>query len=156
MIVPVVALASMIEPTPIHYESGGACYNVQVISEIKNTDNSYSLTEIASSSEEAIFVEEPNANLPPEFYCVTYLRERLGVNIRGNAEDILPNITEPFVGAVVLMDFSGVAHAGLITYNLADRLIFKDSNFIAGTPRDSAMIMKDDPNIRGYYFKNPN
>ena len=144
------------ESTPIVYKQGGQCYYKPVVL-LTSDDNN--LTEATSSIldiVEVVFEEEPNANLPPEFYCIAYLRERLGVNIRGNAEDIIPNIEKPFVGAVILMNFNGIAHAGLIQYVLADRIIFRDSNFIEGTPRKNVMIMKNSSNIRGYFFKNPN
>lgn len=161
--IPIVALASMITPTPIIYQQEKSSYNEEVSIEIAEIVTTVSVDILETPPERqtggvSAIEEEPVG--PPECYCTTYLRVRLGVNIRGDAVDILPNITEPFVGAVVLLnlrDKNGkrIGHNGLIIYNLADRIIIKDSNFIKCTPT-RRMIMKDDPRIRGYYFKNPN
>ena len=87
-----------------------------------------------------------------ECYCVTYLRERLGVNIRGDASTIIPNTDKPIIGGVVLFKYD---HASRIKLILLDRLIVEESNYEKCTPTER-VIMKEDKDIRGYYYKNPN
>ena len=57
--------------------------------------------------------------LPVECYCVLFLRERMGVNIRGDAWTLYPNTERRFAraGDVILFDYGGVGkdHAALIT-----------------------------------------
>ena len=128
---PIVVLASTIEPTPIVYQQESLSYNITTFKQ-KVTE-----LEIPTFTPNSVGISEPV--IPPECECVRYLREVLGINIRGDAINIQPNIEKPFVGAVILLDFDGVGHAGLTKYVLSDRIIYQDSNF-----------------IRGYYFRNPN
>ena len=141
-------MAFNIEPTPVVYKQE-VLYNEEV-SLVTSTDI-HIFTETTSTptnSVEVVFVEPTD----PNCYCVTYLREVLGINIRGDAKNIIANIDEPMVGAVVLFDYG---HAAKIKYRLLDRLIIQESNFEKCTPTER-MVMLDDPTIRGYYFANPN
>ena len=94
--------------------------------------------------------------IPPECECIRYLREVLGVPIRGNANTVKPNVDRPYVGGVVLQNLNGTAHASYIMAILPNgNLWVAEANFnkcVSGT----RVIIKDSPQITGYWFKNLN
>lgn len=51
-----------------------------------------------------------------ECYCVKALRLKLGINIHGDAEDIIPNtpLGDIGIGTVILFDYGSVHHAAVI------------------------------------------
>lgn len=93
-------------------------------------------------------------------YCVLYLRQELGVDIRGNANTIRANISQAYIepGDVVLFHYPGVDHVALITDVIQQVLpqrpgiyiTIQESNFHHCTP-DSRTIPLDDPAIRGIF-----
>ena len=87
--------------------------------------------------------------------CVRYLREVLGIKIRGNADSIPVNLTEPEVGAVIKMKYPNGYHVALIKYKLIDRLVIQESNYHT-CKADERVIMLSDSHIVGYYYVNPN
>jgi len=140
--------------TPILYESAGLCYYEPVdLNIVRRNDKPHTFTEATSSysnSDEVVFVPEP-----VECRCVQWLREVKGYNVKGDANTIQPNVDKPFQHGVVIQDYDGVRHVSGIKYVLLDRLLVEESNFEKCTPTER-VIMLDDPNIVGYYYKNPN
>lgn len=63
--------------------------------------------------------------------CVLFLRERLGVDIHGDAGTIIPNIplAEASVGDVILLDYDGTGHAALITKVTGKGFIVHEANY---------------------------
>jgi len=64
-------------------------------------------------------------------YCVAYLREILGVNVQGDADQLTPNLPLFLAdsGDIALLDYNGVIHASLIVEKLATGLLVRESNF---------------------------
>jgi len=149
LVIPIAFVLSYTEPTPIVYEQQKE-YN-HPVNLVTSVDEIIHIAEATSSSEEVVFVPEPVVKRI-ECYCVTYLRERLGVNIRGDADSIRPNVDHPISEGVVLFNYG---HAAKIKYVMGDRLLIQESNFKKCTPTER-VVMLDDPAIRGFYFKNPN
>jgi len=89
-------------------------------------------------------------------YCVAYLREVKEIPIRGNAEDIIPNVDHPLVGGVVLINYGGIAHAGLIQAILPSGAIYMESANRLPCQVTNDVISQDDPRIRGFWFRNLN
>jgi len=83
-------------------------------------------------------------------FCVTYLREVLGVNIRGDAHTIPAN-SKPIKGGVVLLNTSdGSGHAALIVDFTPEGYRVKESNWKKCQP-GTRVIPYNDPLIRGFY-----
>lgn len=85
-----------------------------------------------------------------ECYCVTYLREVLGVNINGHAYTIEGNIFSPEVGDVILFSYETDDHAALITAKLKTGYWVKEANFHT-CQAGERFVSFDDPFIRGFY-----
>lgn len=97
---------------------------------------------------------------PVTCYCVLYLREVLGINVKGNADQIQPNvpIQDVHVGDVVLLTYGSVGHAALVTsvqdevslYNQRKITGFtiQESNFYHCQPSMRTIGMS---NVRGIY-----
>ena len=89
-------------------------------------------------------------------FCVTFLREIKGVNIRGNASDIRPNIDHPLVGGVVLQKYGDVYHASYISAIFPNGNLWVEEANKKPCEITSRVIELDDKAIYGYFFKNPN
>jgi len=104
--------------------------------------------------EEVEFLPYQSESLPPPdsplWFCVRYLREVLGVNIKGDAKDIIPN-SPPTKGSVALFRFKNSYHASLIVELFPGGFLVKEANFIPGTAGER-FVYYDDPTIRGFYF----
>ena len=101
-------------------------------------------------------VELAEENYDIACFCVTWLREVAGIPILGNAEDITPNVDRPYVGGVILLDYDGVAHAGLITAIFPSGAIYMKSANKTKCQVTESVVSKDSSNIRGFWFKNIN
>ena len=156
LVIPVVAIASSIMETPTLYEQGGMCYYESIITTPNlnlnsvNEDSADNLQTVTPTSTEV------GVSVPAECECVRYLREALGVPIKGDAHTIVPNVDGPIAGGVVLFNYNGVYHASYIKW------IFPNGNFwvVEGNKEHCAEterpIFRDDLAIRGYWYKNPN
>lgn len=73
----------------------------------------------------------PSAFDPLLCRCVQWLRERRGINIRGDAWTIEGNVklADAQIGDVILLDYSGLAHAALITGWSGKGAIVEEANF---------------------------
>ena len=145
----------IITPDPIVYASGEV-YTYSV----GGSANNYIAVESEEQTPEPE-MEQGSSGICEDYTqkycsCILYLQER-GLNIRGNAVDLVPNTDRPFVGGVVIFHYpSGVAHASYI------EIVFPSGNFRVSewnyregqyTERN---IFKDDKNIYGYMYVNPN
>ena len=113
---------------------------------------------ITTASSISTLVEDAVVETPyiaPECECVRYLREVLDVPIRGNAQDILPNVDIPIVGGVVLLEYGDYSHAAQIQYLLPKCMYVKQGNKISCQATEEC-IPYDSENIRGFWFKNLN
>lgn len=152
--IPLFALA-YIEPQQTLYYS---------VVEVYNSGVWENPSDEASTVPHIFFLEEKPVYEPPsststgfsvECFCVTWLREVKGYNVKGDADTISPNVEQPFAMGVVLLDYDGVRHVAGIKHVLIDRLLIEESNFEKCTPTER-VIMMDDPHIVGYFYKNPN
>jgi len=141
--------------TPILYEQGGLCYYEEASSFLTTSTSTVDIrlfeaeaTTSYSNSDEVVFVSA-------ECECVRYIREVLGVNIKGDAHTIKSNTDIPIKGGVVLLNYDGIAHVAYVKEVLLDRFIIQESNFKKCTPTER-VIKKNDVHITGYYFRNPN
>ena len=115
-------------------------------------------------STEVAFVFPPDDVIKEEYneydiacYCVTYLREVKGLNIRGDADTIVANIGYPVVGGVVLFNYNGDHHASFISAILPNgNMILHEANKDRCQINVDRVVRQDDEFIRGYYFTNPN
>ena len=108
---------------------------------------------VATTSEEVVILQ--SVYIPPECECVRYLREVLNVPIRGNAQDIIPNVDVPLVGGVVLLEYGDYSHAAQIQWLLPKCMFVKEGNRITCQATTNC-IPYDSSNIRGFWFRNLN
>lgn len=91
---------------------------------------------------------------PLECYCVMYLRERLGVPIRGDAWTIQPNIPINMIveGDVLVFYYpsTGVYHVGVSTKVKDGFITFAESNYHHCKP-STRTVHYTDPSIKGVY-----
>ena len=62
-------------------------------------------------------ISSKKADFPQvECFCVKWLRERMGVPIKGNADQLIPNtpLGDITIGTVILFDYGNISHAALI------------------------------------------
>jgi len=89
-------------------------------------------------------------------FCITYIREVKGVNIRGNAENIISNVDHPLVGGVVLQKYGEIYHASFISAILPSGNMWVEEANKKSCQITSRVLELDDKAIYGYYFTNPN
>jgi hypothetical protein len=88
-------------------------------------------------------------------YCVTYIRENRGVDIRGDAKDMEPNyFGAPQKGDVALFRYStGSSHVAFIEAILpSGNFYVSEANFIPGEYGER-VVMIDDPYLVGFIRK---
>jgi hypothetical protein len=87
-----------------------------------------------------------------ECQCVRFLRERLGVNIRGDAHTIAPNtpLGDIGIGTVILFDYGDISHAALIIGLNRDIATIHEANWrhCTETVREVSIY---DPSVRGFF-----
>jgi len=88
---------------------------------------------------------------------MVYLTQVKGLDIKGNAIDIVPNVGFPIAGGVVLFHYpNGKGHAAYIEAILPNGNLFvTEWNYYRGKPSER-VIRKDSSDIYGYYFESPN
>lgn len=88
--------------------------------------------------------------------CVAWIQQYLSVYythpaFRGHARDIVPNTSEPSLGAAVLTT-EGEGHAALIIAIDEDELVLAESNYNGDERIDVGRRLQiDNPIIRGYF-----
>ena len=87
-------------------------------------------------------------------FCVTYIREQKGVDIRGDAKYLVPNyFGEPARGDVILFKYSnGVWHVAYIEEVYNGVYYVSEANYHAGK-EGNRLINFDDPDIVGFIRK---
>lgn len=99
-------------------------------------------------------VKRAEASVRVECECVRWLREVRGIDIRGHAKDLQPNVDKPYPGGVVLIEYPNTSHAG----EIIGTLINGDIYYISANESECEVtyntIKHDSPRIRGYWYRN--
>ena len=103
---------------------------------------------------EKIIQEEPVQDIctGPFCSCVIFLRETKGLDVRGDAEFLVPNyFGTPREGDIALFKYSsGVAHAAYVFTSFTDNAFYvHEANFKRGEYTERA-IFTDDPFLIGF------
>ena len=86
-------------------------------------------------------------------FCVTFIREKYGVNIKGDANTIKPN-SSPREGGVVLTRYNGISHVSYIEKFTQEGYLVTESNF-KECQITSRVIPYNYPFIVGFYHDQP-
>ena len=99
-------------------------------------------------------VASTTAGVLPECSCVNYLIS-LGIPIRGNAIDLVPNIKTPQRGDVMLLTYRDkhtgetIGHAAFVEGPMPGGVYISEWNFVHCTATQR-LVSWDDPHIKGY------
>jgi len=85
-------------------------------------------------------------------YCVTWLRQIIGVNIKGDADTIIPNVDRKDVwhGDIILFKYSNAYHAAQIKEMRPDGYLVQEANKERCKVTER-LILYEDSAIRGFY-----
>lgn len=105
---------------------------------------------VRETQPEAVLVPKKAYSDRLECYCVKWLREFKGVDIRGDASTIKPN-SIPVVGGVVLLRYKGSSHAAYIEKMTDEGFVISDANY---TPCAVSLrtLPYNDSHIYGFYY----
>lgn len=95
---------------------------------------------------------EPVVAEKVECLCVAYLRERLGVPIKGDANTLIPNIPlgDIVIGSVVLFQYENVSHAAMIIGLDRDEMTVQEANW-RHCKETIRTLKTTDKSVKGFY-----
>ncbi len=110
--------------------------------------------EIPAATTPEIAPEQPKKALSSdlECFCVKWLREKMGVPIKGDADTLIPNtpLGDITIGTVVLFDYGNISHAAIIIGLHRDEMTVHESNW--RHCRETVRTLKlTDPSVMGFY-----
>lgn len=97
-------------------------------------------------------VDKPVENLGVTYYCVTYLREVRGLNVRGDAYTIQPNTPLRYArrGDIILLEYGDVSHASEIIGFINGEPVVIEANFKRGQVTQRLLTLSKE-RVRGIY-----
>lgn len=101
---------------------------------------------------EAIVKPVRASRLSNTYYCVKWLREEMGVNIRGDAWTIQPNVFDGTLntGDVLLLEYGNISHASLVLGFVDGKPAIIEANKVRGKVTERIIDFRSET-LRGVY-----